>query len=213
MHPTETHLLETAWQELDLASVLRHVAGFALTEMGAESVVSLRPMTDAAFLRSDLLRVQEVLDLLAASETIPFDRLADMRPLMRKARVEGNFLSATELLTVLEALQTSRALRRYFTERAAAAPTVASFVEPLVDERVLEKHLSDAIDDTGMVRDTASRELQSIRREIHEVSARLRHRLQRILRKFGEDELLMDEFVTQRDGRFVLPLKVENKRV
>lgn len=212
MHPTDAALLDTALDELDLAKVLDHVAGFTITEMGAEQVRALRPMTDADALREDLYRVQEMLDLIAASETVPFDRLSDVRQLMRKARIEGNFLTATELMSVLEALQTSRALRRFFGERTDRAPHLRSFVELLVDNRMIEKHITDAIDDTGMVRDHASKELQTIRREIRDLSASLRTRLQRILRKFGEDELLMDEFVTQRDGRFVLPVRVENKR-
>ena len=213
MQRTDTDLLETALNELDLHTVLGHVAGYALTEMASERIRGLRPLSDAPFLRADLARVQDMVNLLAASETIPFDRLADVRPLLRKARIEGNFLAATELLSISEALFTSRSLRRFFTEHAALAPNVHAFVEPLVDERMLEKHINEAIDETGVVRDNASRELLSIRREIHDVSARLRLRLQRILKKFGEEEVLMDEFVTQRDGRFVLPVRVENKRV
>lgn len=212
MHPTDALLLDTALDELDLAKVLDTVAGFTITEMAAEQVRALRPMTDADALRDDLQRVQETVDLMAASETIPFDRLADVRQLMRKARIEGNFLTAPELLSVMEALQTSRALRRYFGERSDRAPRLHAFVEFLIDDRMIEKHISDAIDETGMVRDHASKELLTIRREIRDLSNALRVRLQRILRKFGEDELLADEFVTQRDGRFVLPVRVENKR-
>ncbi|MBK9184416.1 MAG: hypothetical protein IPM83_15220 [Ignavibacteria bacterium] len=75
-----------------------------------------------------------------------------------------------------------------------------TFCEPLVEDRVLKTN-TDAIDDTGNVRDNASRELLNIRREIHELSARLRIRLQRMLKKFGEEELLQEDFITQRDGR------------
>jgi DNA mismatch repair protein MutS2 len=54
---------------------------------------------------------------------------------------------------------------------------------------------------------------QNIRRDILDVSARLRNRLQRSLKKFGDEEVLQDEVQTpQRDGRFVLRLRVETKR-
>lgn len=213
MHATEALLLETAATELDLHTVLGHVAGFALTNEGAERIHALRPLQDVQFLRSDVQRVQEAVDLIAGGETLPLDRFGDIRALLQKARIQGNFLSASELLTVYEALQTSRSMRRFVQDHADRAPELHAFTARLVDERVLEKHIHDAIDDTGMVRDSASRELQSIRRDIIDLSASLRHRLQKILRKFGDEEVLMDEFVTQRDGRFVLPVRVENKRV
>jgi len=213
MHPTEALLLETAATELDLHSVLGHVAGFAMTHEGAERIIALRPMQDAQFLRVDVQRVQEAVNLLSAGETLPLERFGDIRSLLQKARIQGNFLSAPDVLTVYEALQTSRAIRRFLDERAQVAPELHALSARLVDARVLEKHIHDAIDDTGMVRDSASKELQSIRRDILQLSASLRHRLQKILRKFGDEEVLMDEFVTQRDGRFVLPVRVENKRV
>lgn len=209
---TEDDLRTAALDELDVAKVCAHVATYAQSSLGADRLRSLQQFTDANALRQELQRTQEVVDVMAAGDEIPFDRLADVSALLRKTRIAGAFLSAPEMLNVLEAMQTSRAIRRFFAERAERTPALAAFVRDLVDDRVLEKHITDAIDDTGTVRDNASRELQSIRREIHELSARLRTRLQRILKKFGDEELLTDEFITQRDGRFVLPLRVENKR-
>ena len=212
MSAVEDQLLDVALQELDLPMVLATVARQCITELGAEQVRGLRPRTDASALREDLDRVQESLNLLMEGESIPYDNLGDIRPLLKKSRIEGNYLTAPELLTVLEAMTTSRVMRRFFEDQKARAPFLHALSEPLIDDRVLEKHITDAIDDTGDIRDSASRELQSIRREIHTLSARLRSRLAKILKKYGEDELLQEDFVTQRDGRFVLPLRVENKR-
>lgn len=208
---TDADLLERAVEELDLPQVLDYVARYCMTSMAGDVVRALRPNTNPDLLRDDLDRVQECVDIIAAGTDFPFERVNDIRPLVTKAIIEGNFLSATELLHVQEAMGVSRTTRRFITERPAAN-RLRTFVEPLIDNRVLEKHITDAIDDTGTVRDNASRELQSIRKEIHELSARLRTRLLRILKKFGEEELLQDEFITQRDGRFVLPLRVESKR-
>ena len=209
---TETELIDIALSELDLDHVLAAVSRFAITEMGKEQVTQLKPGTQVDKIRIDLQRVQECIDLTSLGERIPFDHLSDIRELLKKCRIEGNFLSAPDLLNVLEAMQTSRILRKFFVEREAKAPYLCELTSVLVVERVVEKHITDAIDDTGLVRDSASRELQSIRREIHELQARLRSRLQRILKKFGEEEILQEDFITQRDGRFVLPLRVSDKR-
>jgi len=167
---------------------------------------------DAPLLRAVLERVQECIEVIAIGENVPFDRITDVRGLVARTRIEGNFLSAPDVLHVLEALQTSRKLKIFFRERADRCPYLLETCEPLVEDRVLEKHITDAIDETGTVRDNASRELLSVRREIHDLSARLRTRLQRILKKYGDEEILQDDIITQRDGRFVLPLRVETKR-
>ena len=212
MTVTEQQLLRASLEELDLPMVLSTVARQCITELGAERICGLTPRTDLRGLNNDLRRVQECIDLISAGESIPFDHVGDIRSLLKKSRIEGNFLSAPELLTVMEAMIVSRKLRRYFNEHVQQAPYLHDLCEPLVDDRVLEKHFTEAIDDSGAIRDTASRELQSIRRDIQAMTARLRSRLERILKKYGEHELLQEEFVTQRDGRFVLPLRVENKR-
>ena len=212
MSAVEDQLLDVALDELDLPMVLATVSRQCITELGAEQVKGLRPRTDTTSLRTDLDRVQECVDLLMEGESIPYDNLGDIRPLLNKSRIEGNYLSAPDLLTVLEAMSTSRVIRRFFDEQRERAPSLHALCEPLIDDRVLEKHITDAIDDSGAIRDSASRELQAIRREIHTLSARLRSRLAKILKQYGEDELLQEDFVTQRDGRFVLPLRVENKR-
>lgn len=209
---TEAELVSIAETELDLPKVLDDVARHCVTFMGADAVRALQPHSSVEALRAEVQRVQECVNLIAAGETIPYDRIADVRPLLQRSVIAGNFLSASDLLSIQETMAVSRQVRRYFLEREGLAPNIAELCATLVDDRVVEKHIVDAIDETGAVRDSASKELQSIRRDIVELSARLRSRLQKILRKFGEDEVLQDEFITQRDGRFVLPVRVENKR-
>lgn len=210
---SEQDLLDRALGELDYARVLETIARRCMTASGSEAVRSLMPIYSSDVLRQELERVDECLRLVLSAETVPLDRFEDVRHLVARCRIEGNFISAPDLLNVLEALQTSRRLKVYFRDRQNVCPNLHELCQPLVDDRFLEKHITDAIDDTGMVRDAASRELLSIRRDIHELSARLRHRLQRILKKFGEEDVLQDEFITQREGRFVLPLRVESKRM
>lgn len=210
---SEQDLLDRALGELDYARVLETIARRCMTSSGSDAVRALMPIYTSDDLRHELERVDECLRLVLSAETVPLDRFEDIRHLVARCRIEGNFISAPDLLNVLEALQTSRRLKVFFRDRQSACPNLHELCQPLVDDRFLEKHITDAIDDTGMVRDTASRELLAIRRDIHELSARLRLRLQRILKKFGEEDVLQDEFISQREGRFVLPLRVESKRV
>lgn len=211
-HTDDRDLLRIGCAEVEFPRVLDTIARYCVSDAGASYTRSLEPLMDGVSIRRHLSFVEECRSLLAQGEVVPFERLADIRTLVARCRIEGNFLSAPDLLNVFEALQTSRRLRAFVMERRDRLPALAELCDPLIDDRLLEKHLTDAIDDTGAIRDTASRELATIRRDILDVSARLRNRLQRILKKFGDEELLQDEFITQRDGRFVLPLRVETKR-
>lgn len=211
-HTDDRELLRIACTEVEFPRVLDAIARSCVSDAGAAHTRALTPSMDADTIRMQLAYVEECRSLLAQGEVVPFERLADIRTLVARCRIEGNFLSAPDLLHVFEALQTSRRLRTFVMERRDRLPALEQLCEPLIDDRLLEKHLTDAIDDTGGIRDTASRDLATIRRDILDVSARLRSRLQRILKKFGDEELLQDEFITQRDGRFVLPLRVETKR-
>ena len=212
MDNLEHALQKASLEELNFSTVLEKIGTYCLTEMGRDAVDAISPIADAEIVRLTLDQVQEVITLKQEHDTVPFERFPDVETLLQRSRITGNYLTAPELLNVLEAMVVSRIMRRYLLSHEGAVVSLRQVAERLVDDKVLEKHITDAIDDTGMVRDTASRELHSIRREIHALEARLRSRLQRILKKFGEEELLQDDFITQRDGRFVLPLQVQNKR-
>ncbi len=209
---SELDLLQKSLTELEFNTVLEQIVQKCFSSLGVEIIRNLTPMSDSAGLRAELNRVEEIRMLYMRNETLPMDGFDDIRPQLYKSLASGAYLSAAELLKVLDAIRVSRMIAAYFRQRREDNPAMADFTANLHENRFLERHISDAIDDTGFVRDTASRELAAIRRDIRETSARLRNRLKKILAKVIEEDLAMDEYVTQRDGRFVLPIKNEYKR-
>jgi DNA mismatch repair protein MutS2 len=90
--------------------------------------------------------------------------------------------------------------------------TLRWMVEDLPFDKVLEFNIDQAIDETGAVRATASRELQSIRRAIADRYDDLRKRLEGVLRGVADMGFSQDEIITTREGRMVIPVKVEHKK-
>ncbi|MBI3259046.1 MAG: endonuclease MutS2 [Ignavibacteriae bacterium] len=207
----EEILLHDTLIELEFPLVLEQVAKFSYSDLGREIILQTVPVEDVHWLRSEHERIEELRGLLARNETIPLDGLTDIRPQLHKSLIQGAYLTPPELITVMEAIRSSRLLRAYFKQQENT-PNLTDFCSILHESRFLEKHINDAIDETGMVRDSASRELANIRREIQETSAKLRARLRKILQKVVEEDLAMEDYVTQREGRYVLPIKVEHKR-
>jgi DNA mismatch repair protein MutS2 len=213
-HPqqTELSLVEKSLEELEFPKVLERVSTFALSELGKEIVLQAAPTPDTNWLRAEHTRIEEVVRLVNIGERLPLDGLTDVRKLLRKAQIAGAFLSAGELLHVRDMMRSSRLTRSFTNTRSEQFPMLAEFCKNLHENRLLEKHIADAIDDVGNVKDTASLELARIRRDIFDTSNKLRQRLNKILKKVADEDLAQEEFITQREGRFVLPMKVEYKR-
>lgn len=208
----DTALAHHSLQELEFPKVLEHVATLSYSTLGEELIMNSEPTPDTAWLREEHDRIDDMIRLLNLGEAVPLEGISDVRSLLHKSLLQGAYLLPNELLAVRDMMRSSRQIRSFVNIRAELVPTLTEFCTPLHDNRLLEKHISEAIDDTGAVRDTASFELQKIRREILDTSQRLRQRLQKILKKVSEDDVVQEEFISQRDGRFVLPMKVEYKR-
>jgi DNA mismatch repair protein MutS2 len=177
----KNRLMEDSLQELEFPQVLQLIAQCALSELGKEIILNARPIDDIAWLTLEHDRIGELRDLLVKGEVLPSEGISDIRNAVQKSMITGSFLNASELLDVYEAMRACRLLSSYFKNKAETSPILAQFADGFYENRFLEKHITDAIDDTGAIRDTASKELSHIRREIVETSSRLRSRLNKLL--------------------------------
>lgn len=198
-------------KQLEFFTVLEKIAKFTTTEYGKNQILNSLPKENLEELAKELDLVDETINLLNRYENIPFENFGEIRTRIYKSKVENAVLSTGEILDVLSFLQLSRTLRSFILSKSEDFPKLAELVSPLYENRIIEKHIREAIDETGNVRDTASKELLRIRNEIIEKSAKLRRRLDKILKNISQEELVQDEFVTIREGRFVLPIKIEYK--
>jgi DNA mismatch repair protein MutS2 len=198
-------------KQLEYFPVLEKISEFAISEYGKAKIINSLPLPDINELTRELTLVDETIELINRYENIPLENYGDVRPKIYKSKVENAVLNTSEILEILFLLQISRNTRNFILTKSEDFPNLAEFVSPLYENRLLEKHIRDAIDETGNVRDTATKELFRIRNEIIEKSAKLRRRLDKILKNISQEELVQDEFVTIREGRFVLPIKIEYK--
>ncbi|MFP4542666.1 MAG: endonuclease MutS2 [Candidatus Kapaibacterium sp.] len=207
----ENQLIEESLNQLEFKSVLKYISRYAYSELGYRQVMESRPMEDIYWLRNEHLMIDEMKGLLTLDDSLPFDGLSDARQKLEKSLVENAVLTATEMLSVFEVIRVFRLVKKYFHAREEKYPALWELAQNMHDSIILEKHISDAIDDDGQIKDDASVELQRIRREIFEKSNRLRSKIQNILKRVGEQDMLQDDYVSMREGRFVIPLRSEHK--
>ena len=132
----------------------------------------------------------------------------DVRP-SASAAGRGQVLAASELLEIADLARASTRLRRTFARTRQETPLLSTLAAGLADLEALRELIAGAVDERGEVRDSASRELQAIRRERDAVHGRLQQRMEALLRSASLRPSLQDPIVTLRDGRYVLPVRSE----
>ena len=123
----------------------------------------------------------------------------------------GGGLNTRELLTIADLLTAARRAKEYFNADAAEKTAIDHLFLSLHGNRYLEEKIKRCIVDEDTIADAASTELADIRRHMRAAQAKSRQILQRIISSPSYSKVLQEAIITQRDGRFVVPVKAEHK--
>ncbi|AAM71580.1 MAG TPA: endonuclease MutS2 [Chlorobaculum sp.] len=206
----ETTVTESVslFRKLEFDKVARHAAGFCISAMGSDLLMEMGLPDEC---ERELVRVLELKNFLLEGEPLPFSRLPDTRFLLSKLEVLDSWLNAAELLDIFYLLQSSAQLRKFMFTSRERFPALNEFTIRIWLEKSIQYSISQAIDERAVVRDTASDALYEIRKKLGEARDGLRRKMERILRRCQNEGWLMEETVALKNGRQVLPLRVENK--
>lgn len=150
--------------------------------------------------------IEEAVRFDEEGDPLPLAALGDVEASLPRARV-GSTLANEELREVRDLLAAARRLRRFLQSRRDRAPLLfeAYSTDPTLDS--LEQVLTDAFDEDGTLSDRASARLGELRSERRATRERLVRRLDELIRQHGG--VLQDAFWTERDGRYVLPVRAD----
>jgi DNA mismatch repair protein MutS2 len=153
-----------------------------------------------------LHEVREAFDLASKDDPLPLADLVDLDGGVARARI-GATLTNEELRQVRDVLSTARKLRKFLSAHGDAAPLLfeACATDPTLDK--LGDLLASAFDPDGTLSDRASAKLGELRCERRQTRERLVRRLDELIRK--HEGILQDTFWTERDGRYVLPVRAD----
>jgi DNA mismatch repair protein MutS2 len=200
-----------ALAKLEFDTVLRRVIRYAQSDPGRDLLATLSVSTSMEEIETRLGQVTEMKRLLEEEEGLPLEGIYDVREALSKSRIEGTLLLPRELLEIGRNLRAARILRGFAAKRKERFPRVWSIADRLHTDKVLEFNIDQAIDESGTVRNNASRDLASVRRSIAERYEQLKTRLEGILKSATEQGFSQDEIITTREGRMVIPVKAEHK--
>ena len=205
-----SELFEKSIRTLELPAVLEMLSARAVSEAAREKSRRIMPATD----RQEVLRLLDETD--AAKERLglygspSFSGVKDVsEPLARADR--GGMLNTRELLNIAGLLTAARRVYEYDAERKGEATAIDRFFSALHTNKYLEDRIHGAILDEETIADTASAELLDIRRKMRIAASKGRQILQKIISSPSYAKVLQEALITQRDGRFVVPVKAECK--
>ncbi len=196
---------------LELHRVLEGVAGRALSPLGRERVLSLRPGTDLPAIQRDLNRVEELALFLDRHRDWTVPTVPDARRGLRRLGKEGAVLEGIELFSLLRLLASGRELDSALAGAPEELAGLAFLREGLFRDRSREKIIEAIVDADGSILDSASRELARIRSTLRRAHARIVRALESLLKTLPERFVVPDASVTIREGRYAIPIRREGK--
>lgn len=193
---------------LEFDAVRERLARLTATTAGREAAAAVRPVTDIEEVVHRQRRLAEAVHLRRAGVELPLAGVRDVRAAAGRAR-RGAVLAPGELLEIAAAVSAAAACRRACVRVAEEAPLLGTEGGGIPDLGPLRTLIAEAIDDRGEVRDGASAELRTIRREIGQAHERVQQRMDQLLRSAQAQGALQEPLITIRDGRYVLPVRAE----
>jgi DNA mismatch repair protein MutS2 len=200
-----------SFSKLEFDKIKKHIQRYASSDLGKERLEHLAPSSDIAEVRASLALVSEMKRLLESHEAPPLEELPDVRVALQRSSIENYALAPADLHRVALTLATSRKIHSYITRRKSNFPLLWQLLSPIYLHNILEFNINRAIDDQGLVKDSATKELGAIRKQMFEKTESLRKRLESILRGVAEKDWAQEEIITTRDARMVIPVKTEHK--
>ena len=205
-----SELFEKSIRTLELPAVLELLARHAVSDEAKARCLRLRPATDAAAVEHLLDETDAAKTRLGLHGSPSFAGVKDVSQALDRAD-HGGVLNTRELRDIAGVLTASRRVADYDAQRQGEETVLDRLFTSLHTNKYLEEQIRSAILDEETIADTASSELADIRRKMRLAASKGRQILQRIISSPSYAKVLQEALITQRDGRFVVPVKAECK--
>ncbi|MCX5907808.1 MAG: hypothetical protein NTY64_11655 [Deltaproteobacteria bacterium] len=202
---------ERALRVLEFDQFLQTLKAYTSTEVGQGLALTLHPALDPKEIEDLLTEVTEAEDLLREGSDLPLEGLREVRPLLLRARAEGACFPPAELLWMQSTLVAARRVKKFLYLADRRLERLKKWGGRVPEFRGLEENLASTIGSRGEILDSASPELNRIRREIMKVRSRIRRTLENLWSEENLKKIFQDEIITLRNERYVLAVKADFK--
>ena len=203
-------------QKIDFQKVRQLITDRCFSPLGKEKVEEMRFSSDFDEILEKLLQTEEFVKIKEEEDNFPFDSFFDMRPVLRRIRVEGSWVEQSALFELRRSLHTINGIVSFLhsdEDKEPKYPHLLALTEGVVTYPEITKRIDHILDGFGQIKDHASPRLSEIRRELINTMNGISKSLNSIMRK-AQAEGYVDKDVSpsMRDGRLVIPVNPSHKR-
>jgi DNA mismatch repair protein MutS2 len=196
---------------LEFPKIREIIADFTSFSASRELALELQPLSDFNAISILLRQSAEARRLLSIKVDFSIGNARDVREDAGIA-AKGMHLEPDKLVAIKETLAATRIVRKSLSELADELPILWDVARQLSTHPNIENEIGRCITDTGEIADIASTKLSSLRRQIKDSHQRLLDRLNQLMRSESVAPSIQEQFITEREGRYVIPIKAEFKK-
>jgi DNA mismatch repair protein MutS2 len=216
MNPMQSSLIHTSGRVLEFESLRDLIRGYASSPLGQGRITALSPSVDWRWIENQQQLTVEIREFRRVGGRFEFSGQMDVATTVEKARIQGAVLETTEIRDVVLVLDRAAEWREIALSPPAAMKVAWSAVAELsfgiADFTEFLRTFRNKIQPDGTLEDRASPELARIRRELERQRRAIQESLRGYLRRLAQGGAVQDELITIRGERFVIPIKIEQKR-
>jgi DNA mismatch repair protein MutS2 len=209
-------LSHTSTRVLEFDLLLDLLRGYAQSPVGQSRITKLQPTTDQPRIENQHQLTTEIRAFRRVNGRFDFAGLEDISKLLAKSRISGAVLEIAEIRAVITLVDRAAEWREVSLNPPAAMRSEWRAIQTLsagiTDFSDFLRGFRNKILPDGTLDDRASPELARIRREIEKQRRQIQESLRNHLRRLSEGGTVQDELITIRGERFVIPVKIEQKR-
>jgi DNA mismatch repair protein MutS2 len=206
----------TSARVLEFESLRDLVRGYAPSPLGQGRIAGLSPSADRPWIENQHQMTTEIREFRRVGSRFEFSGLLDISTAVEEARIHGAVLETTEIRDVVRVVDRAAEWREIALRPPVAMKVewtaVAELSSGIIDFTEFLKTFRNKIQPDGTLEDRASPELARIRHEIERQKRTIQESLRGYLRRLAEGGAVQDELITIRGERFVIPIKIEQKR-
>jgi DNA mismatch repair protein MutS2 len=209
-------LLHASARVLEFDTLRDLLRGYASSPLGQAEILALTPSVDPGWIAGQQEMTDEIREFRRVGGRFEFSGLLDISELVSEARIRGAALETTDIRDVILVVDRAAEWREIALNPPANMRAewrhVRTLSESVADFSDFLRHFRNKILPDGTIEDSASPALSRIRREIERQRRGIQESLRGYLRKLAEGGGVQDELITIRGERFVIPVKIEEKR-
>ena len=209
-------LIHNSARVLEFDSLRDLLGGYTSSPLGSAKTESLAPSLDFPWIREQQELTGEIRDFRRVGGRFDFSGLLDITQLIEKSRIGGAVLETTDIRDVVLVVDRAAEWREIALRPPASMRTdwrrIRALSESIPDFTDFLRFFRNKIQPDGTLEDRASPELSRIRRDTEKQRRSIQESLRGYLRKLAEGGAAQEELITIRGERFVIPVKIEQKR-